>query len=115
MPASYVPDRGDLVWLEFTPQAGSEQAGKRPALIMSPKTYNKKVGLALVCPVTSRIKGYPFEVRLPDGLDVGGVVLSDQLKSLDWRARKARLIDRAPEPVVQQVTARLLPLLDPDS
>jgi mRNA interferase MazF len=72
MPASYVPDRGDLVWLEFTPQAGSEQAGKRPALIMSPKTYNKKVGLALVCPVTSRIKGYPFEVRLPDGLDVDG-------------------------------------------
>jgi mRNA interferase MazF len=83
MPASYVPDRGDLVWLEFTPQAGSEQAGKRPALIMSPKTYNKKVGLALVCPVTSRIKGYPFEVRLPDGLEVVGVVLSDQLKSLD--------------------------------
>jgi len=96
MPAAYVPDRGDLVWLEFTPQAGSEQAGKRPALIMSPKTYNKKVGLALVCPVTSRIKGYPFEVRLPDVLEVGGVVLSDQLKSLDWRARKARLIDRAP-------------------
>jgi len=115
MPAAYVPDRGDLVWLEFTPQAGSEQAGKRPALIMSPKTYNKKVGLALVCPVTSRIKGYPFEVRLPDGLEVGGVVLSDQLKSLDWRARKARLIDCAPAPLVQQVTSRILPLLDPDS
>ena len=115
MPAAYVPDRGDLVWLEFTPQARSEQAGKRPALIMSPKTYNRKVGLALVCPVTSRIKGYPFEVRLPDGLEVGGVVLSDQLKSLDWRARRARLIDRAPAPLVQQVTSRILPLLDPDS
>ena len=114
MPVAYAPDRGDLVWLEFTPQAGSEQAGKRPALIMSPKAYNMKVGLALVCPVTSRIKGYPFEVRLPDGLEVGGVVLSDQLKSLDWRARKARLVDRAPAAVVQQVTARILPLLDPD-
>ena len=115
MPVAYVPDRGDLVWLEFTPQAGSEQAGKRPALIMSPKTYNKKVGLALVCPVTSRIKGYPFEVRLPDGLEVGVVVLSDQLKSLDWRARKARLIDRAPAAVILQVTSRILPLLDPDN
>jgi mRNA interferase MazF len=115
MPVAYVPERGDLVWLEFTPQAGSEQAGKRPALIMSPKTYNKTVGLALVCPVTSRIKGYPFEVRLPDGLEIGGVILSDQLKSLDWRARKARLIERVPAPLVQKVTSRILPLLDPDS
>jgi len=82
---------------------------------MSPKMYNKKVGLALFCPVTSRNKGYPFEVSLPDCLDVVSVVLSDQLKSLDWRARKARLIDRAPKPVVQQVTARILPLLAPDS
>lgn len=115
MPVAYVPERGDLVWLEFTPQAGSEQAGKRPALIMSPKTYNKKVGLALVCPVTSQIKGYPFEVRLPDGLEIGGVILSDQLKSLDWRARKAKLIERAPAALLQQVTSRVLPLLDPDS
>ncbi|MDM7936813.1 MAG: type II toxin-antitoxin system PemK/MazF family toxin [Cyanobium sp. CZS 48M] len=99
MPAAYVPDRGDLVWLQFTPQAGSEQAGKRTALIMSPKTYNKKVGLTLVCPVTSRVKGYPFEVRLPDGLEVGGGVLSDQLKSLNWRMRKARLIGHAPAPI----------------
>ncbi len=115
MPVAYVPERGDLVWLEFTPQAGSEQAGKRPALIMSPKTYNKTVGLALVCPVTSRIKGYPFEVRLPDGLEIGGVILSDQLKSLDWRARKAKLIERAPALLLQQVTSRILPLLDTDS
>jgi mRNA interferase MazF len=115
MPSAYVPDRGDLVWLEFTPQAGSEQAGKCPALVMSPKSYNKKVGLALVCPVTSRIKGYPFEVLLPDELGVNGVVLSDQIKSLDWRARKARLIDRAPAPLIQQVTSRILPLLDPES
>jgi mRNA interferase MazF len=81
--SSYVPDRGDLVWLEFTPQAGSEQRGRRPALVLSPKTYNGKVGLALFCPVTSKIKGYPFEVKLPDGSEVSGVVLSDQLKSLD--------------------------------
>jgi len=115
MPAPYAPERGDLVWLQFTPQAGSEQAGKRPALIMSPKAYNQKVGLALACPVTSRIKGYPFEVLLPDGLEVGGVVLSDQIKSLDWRARKATLIDRAPAAVILQVTSRILPLLDPDN
>ncbi|MFM9100273.1 MAG: endoribonuclease MazF, partial [Cyanobium sp.] len=92
--SSYVPDRGDLVWLEFTPQAGSEQRGRRPALVLSPKTYNGKVGLALFCPVTSTIKGYPFEVQLPDGSAVSGVVLSDQLKSLDWRTRKVKFIER---------------------
>ena len=86
--SSYVPDRGDLVWLEFTPHAGSEQRGRRPALVLSPKSYNGKVGLALFCPVTSKVKGYPFEVKLPDGYAVSGVVLSDQLKSLDWRSRK---------------------------
>ena len=90
--SSYVPDRGDLVWLEFTPQAGSEQAGGRPALVLSPNTYNRKVGLALFCPVTSKTKGYPFEVLLPDGYAVSGVVLSDQLKSLDWRSRKVKFI-----------------------
>jgi mRNA interferase MazF len=114
MPVAYVPDRGDLVWLGFTPHAGSEQAEKCPALVMSPKAYNKKVGLALVCPVTSRIKGYPFKVRLPDALEGGGVILSDQLKSLAWRARKAWLVDWASAALVQQVTARILPLLDPD-
>lgn len=113
MSASYYPDRGDLVWLEFIPQSGSEQAGRRPALIISPKSYNKKVGLALFCPITSRIKGYPFEVLLPKGIGVNGVVLSDQLKSLDWRSRKARLIDHAPPDLVARVTARLLPLIDP--
>jgi mRNA interferase MazF len=90
-----VSDRGDLVWLEFTPQAGSEQRGRRPALIPSPKTYNGKVDLTLFCLVTSKINGYPFEVELPDGYDVSGVVLSDQLKSLDWRSRKVNFIERA--------------------
>ncbi|MCP9774038.1 endoribonuclease MazF [Cyanobium sp. WAJ14-Wanaka] len=113
--SSYVPDRGDLVWLEFTPQAGSEQRGRRPALVISPKNYNAKVGLALFCPVTSKIKGYPFEVRLPDGYVVGGVVLSDQIKSLDWRSRKASFIERASSDVMAMVFARVLPLLEVDT
>lgn len=83
MTAAYVPDRGDFVWLEFTPQSGSEQAGRQPALVISPKAYNAKVGLALFCPLTTRGKGYPFEVPLPKGSDVVGVVLAEQLKSLD--------------------------------
>ncbi|MEB3302877.1 MAG: endoribonuclease MazF [Cyanobacteriota bacterium] len=110
--SSYVPDRGDLVWLEFTPQAGSEQRGRRPALVLSPKIYNGKVGLALFCPVTSTIKGYPFEVQLPDGSAVSGVVLSDQLKSLDWRSRKVKFIARTSSDVMAMVTARVLPLLE---
>ena len=113
--SSYVPDRGDLVWLEFTPQAGSEQRGRRPALVLSPKIYNGKVGLALFCPVTSKIKGYPFEVELPDGTAVSGFVLSDQLKSLDWRSRKVKFIERASLDVMTMVTARVLTLLEPDT
>jgi mRNA interferase MazF len=113
--ATYVPDRGDLVWLEFTPQAGSEQRGRRPALVLSPKAYNGKVGLALFCPVTSKIKGYPFEVRLPDKSAVSGVVLSDQLKSLDWRSRKVKFIERASSVVMAMVTARVLSLVEPDA
>jgi mRNA interferase MazF len=113
--SSYVPDRGDLVWLEFTPQAGSEQRGRRPALVLSPKTYNGKVGLALFCPVTTKIKGYPFEVQLPDGSAVSGVILSDQLKSLDWQSRKVTFIERASPGVMAMVTARMLPLLEPNT
>jgi mRNA interferase MazF len=113
--SSYVPDRGDLVWLEFTPQAGSEQRGRRPALVLSPKTYNGKVGLALFCPVTSKIKGYPFEVQLPDGSAVTGVVLSDQLKSLDWRSRKVKFIERTSSHIMAMVTSRVLPLIEPDT
>lgn len=112
--SSYVPDHGDLVGLEFTPQAGSEQRGRRPALVLSPKSYNGKVGLALFCPLTSKVKGYPFEVELPDGYAVSGVVLSDQLKSLDWRSRKVKFIERVSPDVMAMVTARVLPLLEPD-
>jgi mRNA interferase MazF len=113
--SSYVPNRGDLVWLEFTPQAGCEQRGRRPALVLFPKSYNGKVGLSLFCPVTSKIKEYPFEVKLPHGSAVCGVVLSDQLKSLDWRSRKVKFIERASSDVMARVTARVLPLLEPDA
>ena len=97
------PERGDLIWLSFTPQSGREQAGRRPALVVSPSTYNSKVGLALVCPITSRVKGYPFAVALPEGGAVQGVVLADQLRSLDWRSREAELIAKAPIAVVERV------------
>ena len=113
--SSYVPDCGDLVWLEFTPQAGSEQRGRRPALVLSPKTYNGKVGLALFCPISSKFKGYPFEVALPDGYSVSGVVLSDQLKSLDWRSRKVKFIERTSSDIMAMVTSRVLPLIEPDT
>ena len=113
--SSYVPDLCDLVWLEFTPHAGSEQRGRRPALVVSSKAYNGNVGLALFCPITSKIKGYLFEFLLPDGYSVSGVVLSDQLKSLDWRTRKAKFIERISSDLMVMVTARVLPLLEPDA
>ena len=91
------PNRGDLIWVSLNPQAGHEEAGRRPALVLSPVEYNSRVGLALMCPVTSRAKGYPFEVALPSDLDVTGVILADQIKSLDWRARRAEIACRAPK------------------
>jgi len=114
MDDGYVPERGDLVWLQFDPQRGSEQPGRRPALVISPGSYNRTVGLALVCPVTSRVKGYPFEVPLPDGLEVQGAVLCDRLKSLDWRSRSATRIGTVPDDVMRDATARILALADPD-
>src|SRR5437660_6168987 len=110
MPA-FVPDAGDLVWLNFDPQAGHEQAGRRPALVLSPKAYNQKSGLALVCPVTSQIKAYPFEVLLPERCGVMGVILADHVKSLDWKVRRAERIGRVPPPILDEVLARLAPLL----
>ena len=111
MAAKYIPGRGDLVWLQFTPQAGHEQAGLRPAVVLSPRNYNQKTGLALFCPVTSQIKGYPFEVRVPDGLPIKGVVLCDQVKSLDWSARRARLAARLPAATLDDILAKMLALL----
>ena len=99
----YAPDRGDLVWLTFDPQAGHEQAGRRPAVVLSPVSYNRKAGLAVFVPITSRVKGYPFEVVIPPGLEIGGVVLADQLKSLDWRARKVTRIGILPPSVTREI------------
>src|SRR5437588_1289807 len=99
----YVPERGDAVWITLDPQAGHEQAGRRPALVLSPAAYNGRVGLALLCPITNQAKGYPFEVVLPQGLSVTGVVLADQVKSLDWGARKADRICAVPEETVTEV------------
>jgi len=97
MVMNYIPERGDLVWLQFNPQSGHEQAGKRPALVISPATYNGKVGLSLFCPVTTRIKGYPFEVIIPQDLSIEGAILADQVKSLDWQTMQATYIYKLPE------------------
>ncbi len=109
--AAYIPDAGDLVWLTFDPQAGHEQRGRRPALVVSPKAYNAKAGLALVCPVTNQSKGYPFEVEIPEGCGISGVVLADQLKSLDWKVRQVRRIGPVPACTLDEIRRRLAPLL----
>ena len=108
----YCPKRGDVVWIAFNPQAGHEQAGHRPALVLSPQSYNRKVGLAILCPLTTQVKGYPFEVRVPDGLKASGAILSDQVKSMDWRARKASLLCSLPDTTVRQVLNKVGTLLD---
>ena len=107
----YIPDRGDMVRINFNPQAGHEQSGRRPAVILSPAFYNGKVGLVLLCPVTSKIKGYPFEVLIPDGYAVRGVVLADQVKSLDWRIRKTEQIAKLPDDVINEILGKLSTLL----
>ncbi len=104
---AYVPRRGDVVWITMNPQAGHEQAGRRPAVVLSPVMYNEKTGLAIMCPVTSQIKGYPFEVSLPSGLPVSGVVLADQVKSLDWHARNAEMICRLPTKAISEILQKL--------
>ncbi len=100
---NYIPQRGDAVWINFNPQAGDEQAGRRPAIVLSPQSYNQKVGLCLFCPITNQVKGYPFEVVIPTGLAVTGVVLSDQIKSLDWRVRNIELITHLPEIMTDEI------------
>src|SRR5688500_2363140 len=106
-----VPDRGDVVWLDFTPQAGHEQARRRPGVVLSPAAYNGKVGLALVCPITTQAKGYPFEVPIPAEGPVTGVILADQVKSVDWRARRAKIVDRLEPSAVAKTLALLSVLL----
>ena len=107
-----VPHRGDIIWISLDPEAGHEQAGRRPAIVLSPATYNGRVGLALCCPITNQVKGYPFEVRIPDGLPATGAILADQVKSLDWRVRDAAAMGRLPEQLVREVLRKLLPLLE---
>jgi mRNA interferase MazF len=109
--AAYVPDTGDFVWLTFDPQAGREQSGRRPALVLSPRTYNSRSGLTLVCPMTNQVKGYPFEVAVPAGLWSTGVILADHLKSIDWKVRRAEKAGRCPADTLDDVRARLAPLL----
>ncbi len=103
----YVPDRGDFIWLSFSPQAGHEQAGRRPALCLSLRIYNEKTGLGLFCPVTTRRKGYPFEVVLPSGMNIKGLILFDQVRSLDWRSRHAVFMEKIPDQVLNEVLEKL--------
>jgi mRNA interferase MazF len=110
-PGGYVPNRGEAVWISLHPPAGHEQAGRRPAVVLSPAAYNGRVGLAVFCPITNQRKGYPFEVVIPSGLRVTGVVLADQVKSLDWQARQAELICALPAETVAEVLAKLTTLL----
>jgi mRNA interferase MazF len=110
----YVPRRGDVIRLDFNPQKGHEQAGRRPALVLSPVEYNRTVGLAVVCPITNQQKGYPWEVAIPDNPFVSGAVLADQLKSLDWKQRKAEFVCAAEEGLVEDVVEKAFALLSPE-
>ena len=107
----YIPDRGDIVKINFDPQAGREQARRRPAIILSPMPYNQKTGLAILCPITNQIKGYPFEVPLPEEMKTIGVILSDHIKSLDWKARDAVFIETVPDELIDEVRAKIEVLL----
>jgi mRNA interferase MazF len=111
MAPRYIPARGDVVWITLKPQAGHEQAGRRPAVVLSPSSYNGKVGLAILCPITSQVKGYPFEVALPSGSNLGGVILADQVKSLDWRIRRAEFICKLHRETTEEVLDKLATLL----
>ena len=111
MKRPYVPDAGDFVWLTFDPQAGREQRGRRPAMVLSPRGYNERAGLAVFCPITSHVKGYPFEVRLPDEGSIAGVILSDHVKSLDWKERRVEFAGKAGANTLDEVRERLRPLV----
>ena len=110
---SYFPDRGDIVWLSFNPQSGHEQSGRRPALVISPQGYNEKTDLAIFCPITSQVKDYPFEVKIPDNLEISGVILSDQIKSLDWKTRKAEFICKLSKIALTETLNKINVLLNP--
>jgi mRNA interferase MazF len=109
--AAYCPARGDVIWINFKPKTGHEQSGKRPGIVLSPQAYNKAVGFMLCCPITTKKKGYPFEVTIPGGHEIAGVVLSDQVRSLDWKTRNATFISKAPRELTEDVLAKLQTLL----
>jgi mRNA interferase MazF len=107
---SYIPDRGDIIWLEFDPQKGHEQKGRRPGIVLSKKEYNQKSNLAIICPVTSKIKDYPFEVRINSIIQ--GVILSDQIRSIDWKSRNAAFIEKIPEEILKEILENIDLLLN---
>jgi mRNA interferase MazF len=107
----YVPERGDVVWLMFGPQAGHEQSGRRPGVVMSSSIYNGKTGMALCCPITSHIKGYPFEVLVPAGLKISGAILADQIRNIDWKMRRAEYLCKLPDKALEEVAEKILSLL----
>jgi len=113
-PKSYVPERGDVVWIDLDPQAGREQAGRRTCLVLSPALYNGKTGLADFCPITNQVKGYSFEVNVPAGFTTTGVVLADHIKNLDWRARNVAIREKLPEGFVREVLDMAMTLLGPE-
>jgi mRNA interferase MazF len=108
---SYEPDRGDIIWIMLNPQSGHEQAGRRPAIVLSPLKYNSKTGLLICCPITSQEKKYPFEVKIPKGFPVSGVILADQIKNLDWHVREAQFVCNMPSSVIEQVIEKISLLL----
>jgi len=110
-PDDYIPQRGDVVWINLNPQAGHEQAGRRSAVVLSPMAYNRKTGLALFCPITNQEKGYPFEVAIPVGLPVSGVILADQVKSLDWKIRDIERLCAIPSRTVAELLQKIILLL----
>ena len=112
MPTEYVPQRGDVIRISFSPQVGREQGGRRPALVLSTSSYIRRVGLLIACPITNQAKGYPYEVIIPNGLDVTGVVLSDAAKNLDWRGRQAEFVCEMPTAVLDEVVNRLISLIE---
>ena len=110
-PEEFVPDRGDMIWVQLGPTSGHEQSGRRPVLVVTPNAYNRRTGLAIVCPLTSKVKGYPFEVTVPEGGELTGVILADHVRSIDWRSCRAGFAATLPAAVVSDVLARLSPLL----
>jgi mRNA interferase MazF len=107
----YVPEQGHIVWLTLNPYKGHEQSGRRPAIVLSPSSYNARVGLAIFCPITSKEKGYPFEIKLPINCSIQGVILADQIKSLDWRSRNAEYICKVTKSILQKISKKLTLLL----